>query len=471
MFKFSGRLNCGYRQLKIAVSPKAVSICLHGRTLTPGTIYGYLYDSKQQLRGQILLEKHWKELAVAAHRATPGSVAGPVEAGPWILHLFNLENTGHSGPQQRHFQLVVDFDKPLSDMNLQTITVIKDGRSCFDMKKKVSSAARWYRGDLHTHTQLSDGHHTMEEAVAIVESRQLDFIFLTEHNLSHTFLPVSNRTLFVPGIEITTQAGHFNVHGPIGVLEIQPQDFSSKRLIEAGLALGKNGHIALNHPLMKPWQWRSHSLPLSQVNSLEVCCDPTWHTSNQAAEQSLAAMTALWNGGRRIFAVGGSDSHLGLKERNPGASDPSIYGDPATCVFCSRGLSGESLIKNLRQGRVYIERSCRLQFSINEGEVCPGDDAGGRMLNYRLSVDDRQRKYRAEFVADGKTIARIDLRNEAVDFQVDMRRFRWLRVDIRRENGEFEGLINPVYNGKHACFRSPSIHTWGELTTVLAGRK
>jgi hypothetical protein len=48
-----------------------------------------------------------------------------------------------------------------------------------------------------------------------------------------------------------------------------------------------------------------------------------------------------------------------------------------------------------------------------------------------------------------------------------MSRYRWLRVDIRRENGDFEGLINPVFNGEHPCFASPSIDTWKQLTTVI----
>ena len=362
-----------------------------------------------------------------------------------------------------HFKLEIDFEKLPLDTTLKTRPVIENGRNCFDMKKIFCAAAKWYRGDLHAHTQLSDGHNTMAEAVALIEQQQLDFIFLTEHNLSHTFLPVSDRTLFVPGIEVTTEAGHLNVHGLSGALTIQAQDFSSNRLIEAGLALGKHGHIALNHPLMKPWHWQYPLLPLSQIHSLEVCCDPTWHTSSKAADQALAAMTALWNGGRRIFGVGGSDCHLRPDERNPAATEPSIYGDPTTCVFCDHGLNGEALIQNLRRGRVYIERSCKLQFSINEGRVYPGDDVGGTILNYKLSVGNPQRGYRAEFVADGDIIARMSLGSKAAGRQVDMSRYRWLRIDIRRENGEFEGLINPVYNGTYACFESPAIHTWGQL--------
>ncbi|MCZ8488799.1 hypothetical protein O9992_21345 [Vibrio lentus] len=41
----------------------------------------------------------------------------------------------------------------------------------------LSSDSRWYRGDLHAHTQLSDGHNTLAAAKDIVESQGLDFFF------------------------------------------------------------------------------------------------------------------------------------------------------------------------------------------------------------------------------------------------------------------------------------------------------
>jgi predicted metal-dependent phosphoesterase TrpH len=115
---------------------------------------------------------------------------------------------------------------------LKTKPVLKEGRSCFDFSKNICTTAKWYRGDLHAHTSLSDGHNASEQAVALIEQQQLDFIFLTEHNTSHTFLPVLEKTLFVPGIEITTDIGHFNVHGLRQPLQMQEEGFTSKSLIE-----------------------------------------------------------------------------------------------------------------------------------------------------------------------------------------------------------------------------------------------
>src|SRR5690606_12073212 len=87
----------------------------------------------------------------------------------------------------------------------------------------------WYRGDLHLHSAHSDGscdsiagrrvpcplYRTLEAA----RQRGLDFVAVTEHNTtSHAaalreLAPYFDRMLLIPGREVTTFHGHFNVFG------------------------------------------------------------------------------------------------------------------------------------------------------------------------------------------------------------------------------------------------------------------
>ena len=191
MLSFNGQLSCGYRQLEIEVSPAAKSISLQGNTPKEKRLYGYLYDPKRQLRAQILLQKHPKRLAIAADNASPGSIAGEIEPGTWLLRLYNLEGGHRQNSLQMAYHIEVDFEQVPVESELKTEPVLKDGLNCFDFSKKIRATAKWYRGDLHAHTQLSHGHNTLEQAVALIERQQLDFIFLTEHNIHHTFLPIS----------------------------------------------------------------------------------------------------------------------------------------------------------------------------------------------------------------------------------------------------------------------------------------
>ncbi|MFE8154554.1 hypothetical protein RBA63_22155 [Brenneria goodwinii] len=121
----------------------------------------------------------------------------------------------------------------------------------------------------------------------------------------------------------------------------------------------------------------------------------------------------------------------GTRERNPNASEPSIYGEPSTFVY-AQGLSGNGILRGLRRGNVYIERGCGLDFSINEGTALSGDDVGGGMVDYRLTVADTARRYIAECIVDGECIASYPLGRQSVRFSVDLSRRAWARIDIRR---------------------------------------
>ncbi|MCW1891583.1 hypothetical protein OK016_29940 [Vibrio chagasii] len=57
-------------------------------------------------------------------------------------------------------------------------TVTSDHDIEFDYSHMLTSDFRWYRGDLHAHTQLSDGHNIFGRAKDIVESQVARFLFL-----------------------------------------------------------------------------------------------------------------------------------------------------------------------------------------------------------------------------------------------------------------------------------------------------
>ncbi|MGF1870570.1 CehA/McbA family metallohydrolase [Photobacterium indicum] len=499
MLRFYGELSFGHQVLNVDVPTGTKTISITGTTIKTGFLYGYLYDAEQQLRGNVLWVKEHKKLVITADNASLGGIAGNVMAGQWQLHLYNLEGENRA-PKAMQYQVDVTFEcvsKADEHANLlgvaTTKNLIADNSIIFDYSNIKNSASKWYRGDLHAHTLLSDGHNTLEAATNIVERQGLDFFFLTEHNICHPALPISDTTLILPGIEVTTDQGHFNVHGPCNGLNMLNTTYSSEALIKQGLSLvgeQQQGSISINHPMMKPWHWHFDSLQLSDVNTMEICCDPTWSSSPMATEKALTTLSAMWNAGHRIAGVGGSDSHLELHERNPKATEPSIYGDPSTFVF-SHGLSGEGVLTGLQQGQVYIERRCGLAFSINDGNLLPGQNVGEQSVDYHLAVADKDNHYYAECIADGMVILTLPITNEGIDIHINMAHYMWVRFDIRRgvfsdyvisdceaseveleiesthrqqiQKGEFEGMINPVYNGNHPHFSSPILATWGEL--------
>ena len=80
-----------------------------------------------------------------------------------------------------------------------------------------AGVGRWYRGDLHAHSEHSDGANTVEEIVEYTRRIGLDYFALTDHNtISHwdELARLNDRApLLIPGEEITMYGGHANVWG------------------------------------------------------------------------------------------------------------------------------------------------------------------------------------------------------------------------------------------------------------------
>ncbi|CAH7317121.1 conserved hypothetical protein [Vibrio chagasii] len=480
MTQFQGELPFGRVRIPFDVPAGSHCVTITGTTVKKGFLYAAAYDANQAFRGKVLFEKAHKSLTIQPENSGLGAIDGVIPPGEWFLELYNLEGEFRTERAMQYQVDVLCSDELVnSDAELElTPTVTSDHDIEFDYSHMLTSDSRWYRGDLHAHTQLSDGHNTLAAAKGIVESQGLDFIFFTEHNICQPTLPVSNQCLFLPALEVTTDLGHFNVHGPVKSLDLRYVEHSSQATMEAGLNLAKSGHssLGINHPMMKPWHWHYDQVDLNQVSTFEVCCDPTWSTSPKATEEALLVLNEMWNCGQRITAIGGSDSHLEPHERNPKSDEPSIYGDPSTLVY-SHGLSGEGILSGLRNGQVYLERRCGLKFDINLGDLLPGNDSQGQALTYRIAISDSENPYYAECVVDGEIVDRIALSDELQSIHID-EGYRWCRVDIRRgdlssalinstqtasDDLEFEGCINAVFDGKQPEFNQPLVRTWGEL--------
>ena len=173
----------------------------------------------------------------------------------------------------------------------------------------------------------------------------------------------------------------------------------------------------------------------------------------------MELFSALWNAGVHTTAVGGSDAHLLPEERNPGAQLPELFGDPMTWVYGEK-LSARGILEGVQRGHTFIERQAGLSFSINQGKTLPGERVNGPEVAVNLSVSDDSQAYFVEAVVDGKIKETHPIDPGAgASFTVDLTNHRWLRLDIRREDGQFEGLINPVFT--HTI--DPTLFTWEDL--------
>jgi hypothetical protein len=214
--------------------------------------------------------------------------------------------------------------------------------------------AGWYRGDLHMHSIYSDGSGTPAEvAVAAVEAG-LDFFGITDHNRAQSPVGLVPRgegwPVLVPGVEVTTYAGHFNVWGTDRWYDFrEPTAEGLQRAVDAALADG--GTVSLNHP--KPFGPEWEYTEVTGFHAIEAW-NGWWAVFNAQALDFWQRQIAT--GGLPL--VGGSDMHqhhsYGAPER---PLEPARIGFPTTWLHVDGELTPEAILAAVREGRTFLSES------------------------------------------------------------------------------------------------------------------
>lgn len=330
-----------------------------------------------------------REVHVAAADATPGYMAGPLQAGRWQVVL-GLARVAAAGCAYRVEVDVGRGDAPAAGTAEAAAAAPAAGRRAPGATGRVGAVragAGWYRGDLQSHTFHSDARASVAELAAEARARGLDFLAVTDHNTvsHHAELPLNSASdlLLVPGEEVTTYRGHANVWGVAGWVDFRierPGDLDA--LVAQVHARG--GLFSVNHPKTQPgcigcdWEY---PVP-GGADAMEAWQGP-WALGNW---ESLARYDALLREGRRLTLVGGSDRH------HPGASrvDPPLLqvGSPTTWLELEE-LSTPAVLTAIRAGRAYVSEGPggpRLELSVG-GAGMGGTVGAGAPVVARARVE------------------------------------------------------------------------------------
>lgn len=398
-----------------------------------------------------------RSFTLSGSDATPSYLSGPVTAGKWQL-LLGVPNI--RAGQTSEFTAEVYFQRD-------------DANGLPTTPAPLRSEAGWYRGDLHMHSGHSDGSCASKSGEQRVPcplfltlnaaaDRGLDFVVVTEHNTnSHVreltaLQPYFDRTLLIPGMELTTFQGHANAFNLREIIDFrvgtaQVPDWNALLTQVAR----KGALVSINHP---------------RVPTGEACMGCGW-SPKPAADMSLVQAVEVVNGndvengiagvpfwheqlqlGHRLTAIGGSDTHDVTSKNVP---PPGRIGVPTTVVH-ARELSVDAIMEGIRSGNVFVDtagtRDRMLEFT---GSADDSKAVMGARLQLRpdqaATFDVRVTQVaggRIEVIRDGVVIRRSPIKSpvHALSFEekADGKR-HWIRIDVRDANGKLALIGNPIY--------------------------
>ncbi len=226
----------------------------------------------------------------------------------------------------------------------------------------------FYKGNLHTHSTVSDGHLSPEAVCEVYRRAGYDFLALTDHFLEQFNFEITDTSSFrtdtfttIIGAELHTGMTEFNQLWHILAVGL-PLDFASPQPGETGpqiaqRALDMGAYVAAAHP-----NWYSVTqadvLSLGKIHAVEIF-NATAYSHNDRAD-SWHLLDILSAGGNRYLACATDDAHF-----EPNREDVHM----GWVQVKVESLEPDALLTALKAGHYYSSTGP----AIYDVELTPGD--------------------------------------------------------------------------------------------------
>jgi hypothetical protein len=294
--------------------------------------------------------------------------------------------------------------------------------------------------------------------VEAAASRSLDFISITDHNTDSQYeqlrelQPFFDHLLLIPGREMTTFHGHFNVFGVT--------QFMDWRVGNGGLDLNtilrdaraKGGIASVNHAEAPEgeecmgcrWMPAAAGIDMGLFSAVEVI------NYGEMMFSSAKYWDSQLRAGHRLAAIGGSDNHNATTP--PGTV--GAIGWPRTAIEANE-LSVPAILNGIRAGRTFIDltgsRDKMLDF---EAEA---DGASAKMGGTLHTRGTAEITVRIRAVATAGSVVHLLLDGEDTNVPLPLEDptakatlrasagRHWLRLEVRDRSGTNELISSPLY--------------------------
>ncbi|MFY8098373.1 MAG: CehA/McbA family metallohydrolase [Allorhizobium sp.] len=280
----------------------------------------------------------------------------PFGGGGSVIDLGVAQNgrmRGWSGSERGFITLEEDRATPGYDCGPlpgswhAVLGIVKIGPACkVDLKiRLINKRQRWLVGELHSHSEHSDGGVTVLDAIHRARAGGLDFLAITDHNTisQNTIRPDDPGILVIPAMELTSFWGHTNFLGlakPVADWRCRGPHEVVDRMAEAR---ANGATIVINHPFQNSAGGKWQSGFDGPFDALEIW-NGLWTPMNA---QALAFWQELLVAGRQIPITGGSDFHLKNRRR---------HGHPSNRLRVT-GSSIADILSAVRAGRNVVSFS------------------------------------------------------------------------------------------------------------------
>ncbi|MGI9076740.1 MAG: CehA/McbA family metallohydrolase [Gemmatimonadaceae bacterium] len=298
---------------------------------------------------------------------------------------------------------------------------------------------RWFKGNTHAHTLMSDGDSPPEAVARWYKTHGCNFLVLSDHNVftdPRTLAHLADSSfLLIPGEELTTSFERRPVH--VNGLNIphvvEPRTDSTlagtiQKNVDAVREVDGVPHI--NHPNFR-WAFGKEVLAKIEGDRLLEIFNGHPLVHNEGGGNS-PGMEEIWDHllsrGKRIYGIAVDDAHHFKEEFSAARSNPSR----GWIAVKAESLETKALMRSLEAGQFYASTGVELEDVI--------------LTPKTMEIRIRQRgdfKFRTRFIGTGGMVLDETSANPAV-FRLASVRTAYVRAKVT-DSGGAAAWVQPVF--------------------------
>ena len=305
----------------------------------------------------------------------------------------------------------------------------------------------WFKGNLHTHTNKSDGDSSPETVVDWYSNNKYDFLVLSDHNHLTILDSDQKKLLLIPGEEITLNLPYTIHVNAIGIKKvIEPTIRPTKvKTLQANIdnIINSGGLAEINHP---NFRWALNEKDLVQIRGahfIEVF-NGNYNTHNYGGggKKSVEEMwDEMLSKKIKIWGVAVDDSHHFKEEFAPHRHNP---GRGWVEVF-SKDLSEKNILDSMRNGNFYFSNGVKfknIMFNKEKIEISISGDYFNKGLSNSLVTDS---KYTTQLISnDGEIIEEVDGKTVKFNLIKNTQKYTYFRTKTISSTGSI-GWTQPIF--------------------------
>ena len=300
------------------------------------------------------------------------------------------------------------------------------------------NSKEWFKGNLHTHTNKSDGDETPEKVCEWFENHGYDFLVLSDHNhltlLDYQSNGKSN-LLMIPGEEVTAFASSSMAPVHIGAIGINKlvspvvcEDVISTLQMNIDNILEAGGLACINHPNFK-WAFDHREMMATSGAVMFEVYNASRGCNNMGGTGKFST-SEMWDymlsNKKIIYGAATDDSHdyqdFAPDKHNPGRG---------WIMVRSESDDQDSLIKNMETGNFYS----------STGVYLDDMDISNKHIEFSITQIDDFLFHTKLIGKNGRTLKEVSTTKVRYEFEGDE---GYVRAEIMDSDGAF-AWTQPIF--------------------------